>query len=88
MDDKDVDGIVLALLPNATRIVCTAAATARAIPPAELATRVRQLAGSLPVTAATDPLDAVKMIRRGADTVCVTGSIFLVGELLATTEPN
>ncbi len=88
MDDKDVDGIVLALLPNATRIVCTAPVTPRAIPAAELATRVRRLAGSLPVATAADPLDAIKTIRRGADTVCVTGSIFLVGELLAATEPS
>ena len=88
MDDKDVDGIVLALLPNATRIICTAPVTPRAIPPAELATRVRRLAGSLPVAAAMDPLDAIRTIRRGADTVCVTGSIFLVGELLAATEPS
>ena len=88
MDDKDVDGIVLALLPNATRIVCTAPVTPRAVPPAELTTRVRRLAGSLPVATATDPLDAIKTIRRGADTVCVTGSIFLVGELLAAIEPG
>ena len=83
MDDKDVDGIVSALLPHATRIVCTAPATPRAIPPAELAARVRRLAGPMPVTDIVHPGDALAAARREAGTVCVTGSIFLVGELLS-----
>lgn len=83
MDDKDVDGIVSALIPNATRLFCTAPGTPRAVPAAELAARVRRLAGPLPVTDVAHPGDALAAARQAAVTVCVTGSIVLVGELLS-----
>ena len=85
MSDKDVDGIVAALAPCATRFVCTAPDTPRAIPADALAARVRQRAGSTPVSADRTPRRAVEAAWRGSKTVCVTGSIFLVGELLSAT---
>lgn len=83
MDDKDVSGIVERLAPCATRIVCTAPKTARAVPARVLAQRVRHLAGSTPVTADHDSWGALEAAWCGSQTVCATGSIFLVGEVLA-----
>lgn len=84
MRDKDADGIIDHLAPCATRIVCTAPDNPRATPARALADRVRGRAPTLPVTAEDDPLHALETAWRTADTICATGSIFLVGELLAT----
>ena len=86
MDDKDTDGIISALLPCATEIICTAPETPRAVPPRELAARVRRLNGRTPVTAESNPWKAVAAAWRHGNTVAVTGSIFLVGEVLSTAE--
>lgn len=86
MDDKDVDGMVAALAPCATNFVCTAPDTPRAIPADALGDRVRQCAGSIPVTTERRPWRAVEDAWRGAQTVCVTGSIFLVGEVRSAIE--
>ncbi len=83
MRDKDADGIVDRLAPCASRIVCTAPANPRATPARALADRVRRRAPALPVTAEDDPRQALETAWRTAGTVCATGSIFLVGELLA-----
>ncbi len=83
MRDKDADGIVDRLAPRASRIVCTAPRNPRAIPARALANRVRARAAGLPVTAEDDPRRALETAWRAAETVCATGSIFLVGELLA-----
>lgn len=82
MSDKDAEGIVRALAPVATRFVCTAPDTARAIPPATLAARVRPLAGDRPVLIAPTPWGAVEAAGPTTAPICVTGSIFLVGEIL------
>jgi len=86
MHDKDVDGIVDALTPCATRFVCTAPDTPRAVPTIELADRVRRRSGSTPVTANSTPWHAVEAAWRGSRTVCVTGSIVLVGEVRSALE--
>ena len=82
----DVDGIVGALTPCATRFVCTAPDTPRAVPAIELAEGVRRRAGSTPVTADSTPWHAVEAAWRGSWTVCVTGSIVLVGEVRSALE--
>jgi dihydrofolate synthase/folylpolyglutamate synthase len=81
MSDKDVDGIVDALAPSATRFVCTAPDSPRAVPANELAARVRRVAGSTRVTATAHPWQAVEAAWTASRTVCVTGSVFLVGEV-------
>ena len=86
MADKDTDGIIAALLPAATEIICTASETPRAVRPSELAGRVRRLAGAIPVTEEADPWHAVTATWRRHTTVCVTGSLFLVGQVLSTAE--
>ena len=83
MRDKDADGIVDRLAPCASRIVCTAPDNPRSTPARDLADRVRRRAPALPVTAEDDPRRALETAWRAAGTVCATGSIFLVGELLA-----
>ena len=83
MRDKDADGIIDRLAPCASRIVCTAPGNPRATPARALADRVRARAPGLPVTTEDDPRRALDAAWRAADTVCATGSIFLVGELLA-----
>ena len=83
MRDKDADGIIDHLAPCASRIVCTAPDNPRATPAAALADRVREQAPALPVTVEDDPRQALETAWSTSETVCATGSIFLVGELLA-----
>ena len=82
MNDKDIDGIVRQLAPSATHIVCTAPDNPRAVPAEVLAERVRQTTGTPVVTACQDPQCAMEAAWDQSQTICVTGSIFLVGELL------
>ena len=71
MSDKDVDGIVAALTPCATRFVCTALDTPRAVAASDLAERVRRLAGATPVTHRPNPLARGRGgLARVADRVC------------------
>ncbi len=86
MDDKDVDGIVAALAGCATKFVCTAPDTPRAVHADALAERVRRRAGSTPVSAERTPWRAIETAWVGSQTVCVTGSIFLVGDVLSAIE--
>jgi len=60
-------------------LVATAADTARAIPAHELAARIAATGPSVPVRAVPDPTDAVDQALSAGGTVCVAGSIFVVG---------
>src|SRR5205085_266260 len=77
MRDKDVDGILDTLLPFTSSVIATAAYTPRAIPADELARRLS--ARGCATHAESDPLVAVDEALSRSDTVCVAGSIFLVG---------
>jgi dihydrofolate synthase/folylpolyglutamate synthase len=79
MRDKDVEGIIGALLPVVSSVVATAADTARAIPARELAARIAATGPSVPVRAEPDPPRAVEQALSNLGTVCVAGSIFVVG---------
>lgn len=79
MRDKDVDGIIGALLPAVSSVVATAAGTTRAIPAHELAARVSAMGSAVPVRVEPDPSTAVEQALSGGGCVCVAGSIFLVG---------
>jgi dihydrofolate synthase/folylpolyglutamate synthase len=87
MRDKDVQDILLPLLPLTSHVIATAADTPRALPAEELATRVRAaaerlgLGTTLTIDVEADPLLAVDRALATADLVCVAGSIFLVGPL-------
>jgi dihydrofolate synthase/folylpolyglutamate synthase len=88
MADKDVDGIIAALLGassllGATVIVTTLDA-ARAIPADELAARWRAAGSRLAeVAAVPDPLDAVAAARGRPGPTVVVGSLYLVGAVRA-----
>jgi dihydrofolate synthase/folylpolyglutamate synthase len=84
LDDKDAAGMLQALIPHVTRIVCTTNANPRALPPATLKSLARQL-GFTAVTAERDPRAALAIARelsgpQGA--VLATGSIYLIADLL------
>ncbi|MEW5989116.1 MAG: folylpolyglutamate synthase/dihydrofolate synthase family protein [Chloroflexota bacterium] len=81
--DKDVPGILAELLPLAHETIVTRANHPRASDPAWL----RDVAAALGYEVAVSPtvLEAVHtalQVARPADLVCVTGSIFVVGDLL------
>jgi dihydrofolate synthase/folylpolyglutamate synthase len=79
MRDKDVAGIVGALLPVVSSVIATAAETPRALPARELAARITAAGATIPVRAEPDPVAAVEDALSARYTVCVTGSIYLVG---------
>jgi dihydrofolate synthase/folylpolyglutamate synthase len=79
MRDKDVEGIVAALLPLVSSVVATAAPTPRAIPARDLGSRISAMGTPVPVRTDPDPAAAVEQALATSRTVCVAGSIFLVG---------
>ena len=79
MRDKDIEGILAALLPVVSSIVATAAPTPRAIPARDLAARIAAIGGRVPVRVEPDPTAAVEQALAASPTVCVAGSIFVVG---------
>jgi len=81
MRDKDVEGILGALLPVVSSIVTTAANTSRAIPADELAARIIANGPSMPVHAEPSPRQAVENALANRGAVCVAGSLLVVGEV-------
>ncbi len=85
LDDKDAPGMLAALLPHAEVLVATGSHHPRALPPATVASLAAQLGGP-PGAVEPDPRRALERARSavGRDGVVVaTGSIYLVGDLLA-----
>jgi dihydrofolate synthase/folylpolyglutamate synthase len=79
MRDKDADAILRELLPVTASVITTAANTARAMPAEQLASHVKVLDPDRVVTVCANPNAAVDVAVRMSTTVCVAGSIFLVG---------
>ena len=79
MRDKDVAGIIDALLPVVSSVVATAADTPRALPARELAGRLVSCGAPAAVRAEPDPVAAVEQAIAMGNTVCVAGSVFLIG---------
>jgi dihydrofolate synthase/folylpolyglutamate synthase len=82
MRDKDVTGMLSALLPLAETLVCTTPGSPRAMPASELAT----LAAALPsaprqVISIDDPAAAMASVCRAGARIVAAGSIFLIGPL-------
>jgi folylpolyglutamate synthase/dihydropteroate synthase len=75
MRDKELRPILDALLPVTSAVFATAAPTPRARPAEDLAAHI----GDRSVIAESDPERAIDRALQMADTVCVAGSIFLVG---------
>jgi dihydrofolate synthase/folylpolyglutamate synthase len=82
MRDKNVIGMLRHLLPHVTSLIATQPRTARAMPAEEIATAARTIAPNIPVEARPDVHRALEAAWARGTTVCVAGSIFLVGEVL------
>jgi dihydrofolate synthase/folylpolyglutamate synthase len=78
MRDKRVADIIDPLLPVVSSIIATAANTPRALPARDLAARLAAR-GATGVQVEPDPATAVEQALATARSVCVTGSIFLIG---------
>jgi dihydrofolate synthase/folylpolyglutamate synthase len=80
MADKDVRGMLAALAPVCRRIVCTTAASPRAMTAGELAGIATGIAAWV-VDVESSPAAALDRARRAGPRVVVAGSIFLIGPL-------
>ncbi|MBM63949.1 MAG: hypothetical protein CL484_13465 [Acidobacteria bacterium] len=88
MNDKDLNGVVKHLAPFATHFICTKPDNPRAIPADALARQIREIPGTTSVTSCQDPKQALETAWNHSQTVCATGSIFLVGEILTNFSTN
>ncbi|MEZ4332968.1 MAG: folylpolyglutamate synthase/dihydrofolate synthase family protein [Myxococcota bacterium] len=80
--DKDVDAVLAALLPRATRIWLTRADPQRSLDPGRLAERVRQQRSELPIEVVEDPIVAARAARAAlgpGERMCAVGSVYLAG---------
>jgi len=80
--DKAIATMIGLLAPNATRLVCTAARSPRAAPAEHVAAEARRMVGTVPIECAPDATAALRRAWEHAPEACVTGSIFLVGDVL------
>ncbi len=83
MRDKDLTGIAVALFPLAARLILTQPSNARAATPEMLARFVPRDFDSSRIQLATNVGDALDMAREETPhdaLICVTGSLYLVGE--------
>ena len=91
-EDKDKAGILCALLPLAARVIFAAADHPRAASAESLATLARGLSGGqgVPIGTAPSPAEALRMALASppTTTVCVAGSLFLIGEIFAQATEN
>jgi dihydrofolate synthase/folylpolyglutamate synthase len=89
LDDKDAAGMLRTLLPHCDAIVLTASHNSRVLPPPTLLSLVGQLEGP-PAEAVREPGAALRRARELAGregVVVVTGSIYLVADLVAASPP-
>ena len=86
MRDKDATAMLQTLAPCATRLVCTAPHTPRAIPAEQIGDRARQIGPTARVVVEPNCWSAVRHAWDLGPTVCATGSIFLIGEILGVLE--
>jgi dihydrofolate synthase/folylpolyglutamate synthase len=81
MRDKDADGIIRELAPAVTRFMVTPVDSPRAMPPHDLAVRIRTVAPEVPCDVTANPTEAAVHSSQQHGRVVVAGSIFLVGPL-------
>ncbi len=81
--DKDVAGILHALLPLCDELICTQAHHPRALDAVQLAATARTLAPNLPIRVTPGvaaAMDQAVAAARPADILCLTGSLFVAAE--------
>jgi dihydrofolate synthase/folylpolyglutamate synthase len=79
MHDKDVEGMLRQLLPAVGPVIATAPPIRRALAPAALVERIRTVDPHRGVLLESNPVRAVECALMQHSTVCVAGSIFLIG---------
>jgi dihydrofolate synthase/folylpolyglutamate synthase len=82
MHDKDLDGMLRALLPAVGPLVVTRASNRRSADPDRLVDLARQIAPETSVTVAASPLEALNIAWRTSPRIIVAGSIFLLGDVM------
>jgi dihydrofolate synthase/folylpolyglutamate synthase len=86
MKDKDLRGICAALAPIAAAAIAVPIQNDRALPPQELRQIWLEAAPSIPCTVAANVREALDFAGREAERTLVTGSLFLIGEVLQSLE--
>lgn len=84
--DKDTPAVIRALAPLAARWIAVPARNPRSLFSAELADVIRATVPGAPVAEASGAASALAQAAVHAETALVTGSLFLVGEVLAIVE--
>jgi dihydrofolate synthase/folylpolyglutamate synthase len=84
MRDKDVEGMLRALIPVVGPLVMTRASNKRSTDPEALAELARRLAPGVAVTIAASPEDALAHAWSASRRIIVAGSIFLLGDVMKT----
>jgi dihydrofolate synthase/folylpolyglutamate synthase len=81
MRDKDVHGMLSALLPAVSRMIVTRASNSRSAEPETLAAEARPIAPSLRIEVVASPAAAMAAAWSSSSRVVVAGSIFLLGDV-------
>jgi len=87
MRDKDIRGMLGALLPVTSQLIATRAPNTRSEDPAAILAVARALAPSLEMSAEPSPAAALEAGWRASSRIVVAGSIFLLGEVIRELAP-
>ncbi len=82
MKDKDATEMIRALMPVASRVICTQLSMTRAQSATVLASQAAAV-GNVPCAAEPDVARALALAFDGQQRACAAGSLYLVGDLLA-----
>jgi dihydrofolate synthase/folylpolyglutamate synthase len=88
MQDKDIEGMLRWLAPRASHIVLTLPPSPRAADPADIVALLARLAPRTRVQIQSDPSAALACAFGLGPTICVAGSIYLLGAILRTLPPH
>lgn len=86
MRDKNIRGMLRALLPAASALVVTRASNVRSEDPEVIATVARALAPGIPVTVELSPPRAMALAWAVSPSIVVAGSLFLLGDVISVLE--
>jgi dihydrofolate synthase/folylpolyglutamate synthase len=82
MRDKDIEGILRALLPSVGTVVLTRASTSRSADPGLLEAVVKKIDPARPTCVAGNAAGALDAAWRRSGRIVVAGSIFLLGDVM------
>lgn len=84
LGDKDVAGILAELLPLAGQVIVTAPDSPRAMPPERLAAEAGRWTDQVAICrTVAEALETAKSLTDPQDALCITGSLYTVGEARA-----